>query len=174
MKPIIRTTITALVLLLVSLNAAAQAGKIAVFSPQEAILNSELAKQRLQQLGEEKEFQENKNEHEKLRKEYKDLVDEVKKESAVMTAEQQADAQRKINSLRADIEHILKKLQAAQNDVINELGVEVGPRVQKILAELVRDDQIGLILRKEAVMHATSSYDITSKVTDKLNAGAGQ
>ncbi|MFK7732796.1 MAG: OmpH family outer membrane protein [Pseudomonadales bacterium] len=158
----------------VALNAQAQTGKIAVFSPQEAILNSELAKQRIQKLQEEKEFLDNKAQHDKLRKEYADLVEELKKESAVMSASQQAEAQKKITTLRADIEHNVKKLQAAQNDVIQQLGVEVGPRVQKIVEELVKAEEIGLILRAEAVMHANASYNITSKVTDKLNAGAGK
>ena len=157
-----------------AITAGAQTGKIAVCSPQEAILNSELAKQRLQKLQEEKEFLDNKAEHDKLRKEYADLVEELKKESAVMSASQQADAQKKITTLRADIEHNLKKLQAAQNDVIQQLGVEVGPRVQKIVEELVTAEEIGLILRAEAVMHANATYNITSKVTDKLNAGAGK
>lgn len=174
MNRLIQLILVALLLGSVTLNAQAQSGKIAVFSPQEAILNSELAKQRLQKLQEEKEFVDNKTEHDKLRKEYSDLVEELKKESAVMSASQQADAQKKITTLRADIEHNVKKLQAAQNDVIQQLGVEVGPRVQKIVGELIESENIGLILRAEAVMHRSASYDITSKVTDKLNAGAGK
>ena len=91
-----------------------------------------------------------------------------------MTGAQQAEAQKKMTTLRADIEHTTKKLQAAQNDVVQQLGVEVGPRVSKIVEELLKDEGIGLLLRAEAVMHANTAFNITSKVTDKLNAGAGQ
>lgn len=174
MNKLFRTTLMALICGMLAVGAQAQTGKIAVFSLDQAILNSELAKQRLQKLSEESEFKKNKDEVEKLRKEYRDLVEELKKESAVMTAAQQADAQKKINTLRADIEHNLKKIQAAQNDVVQQLGAEVSPRVQKILEELLKEEEIGLILRAEAVIHANTSYNITSKVTDKLNAGAGQ
>lgn len=175
MNKFIRITLLGLMCSVLTPAALAQTGnKIAVFSPQEAILNSELAKQRLQKLSEEKEYTANKTEYDQLRKDYAALVEEVKKESAVMTGAQQAEAQKKMTTLRADIEHTTKKLQAAQNDVVQQLGVEVGPRVSKIVEELLKEEGIGLLLRAEAVMHANAAFNITSKVTDKLNAGAGQ
>ena len=144
MNKFIRITMLGLMCSLLTPAALAQTGnKIAVFSPQEAILNSELAKQRLQKLSEEKEYADNKAEYDKLRKDYAALVEEVKKESAVMTGAQQAEAQKKMTTLRADIEHTTKKLQAAQNDVVQQLGVEVGPRVSKIVEELLKDEGIG-------------------------------
>ena len=175
MNKFIRITLLSLICSFMVLPSAwAQLGKIAVFSPQDAILNSELAKQRLQKLSEEKEYVANKAEYDKLRKDFTTMREEVSKEAAVMTAAQQADAQKKLTSLRADIEHNLKKLQASQNDVVQQLGVEVGPRVSKIVEELLQEEGIGLLLRAEAVMHASTTYNITSKVTDKLNAGAGK
>ena len=169
MIKLIKTAVLACVVL-VAANASAQVGKIAVFSPQDAVLNTELAKKRLQKLSEDKAFVGNKAEAEKLQKQYRKVIEDFKKESAVMSSSQQAEAQKKITGLRADIEHIGKKLQAAQSEVVQKLGGEIGPKMQKIVEDLIKEDNIGLLLRTEAVMHASTNYNITAKVTDRLNA----
>ncbi len=169
MSRLIKTAVLACVVMMAG-TASAQIGKIAVFSPQDAVLNTELAKQRLQKLSEDKDFVSNKNEAEKLQKEFRKLAENFNKESAVMSNAQKAESQKKMTALRADIEHIAKKLQAAQNEVVQKLGGEIGPKMQKIVEDLIKEDSIGLLLRTEAVMHASANYNITSKVTDRLNS----
>lgn len=159
----------------VSIGAQAQqAGKIAVFSAQNAILGSDMAKQKLEKLEQESEFRSIKSAYDKHKREYDSLIKTFTKESAVMSNTQKAESQKKITAVRADLEHNAKKLQLEQNNAVQELGSELGPRVEKILQALIKEEGIGLLLRAEAVMIAGPTYDITSKVTTKLNAGEGK
>lgn len=175
MKTLIRTILAGLTLSLLATGAHAQlAGKIAVFSPENAILNTELAKQRLKQLEEDSEFAANQKELETLSADFQKVAEKFRKDSAVMSDDEKGKAQKKLATLRADAEHVSKKLKAAQNETIQRVGAEVGGRLQKILEQLIQDEGIGLLLRSEAVIHASAAYNITSKVTDKLNAGEGK
>ena len=46
---------------------------------------------------------------------------------------------------------------------------EIGPKLQKLLPEIIKEENIGLLLPAKAVMHADAGYNITAKVADKLN-----
>ena len=45
----------------------------------------------------------------------------------------------------------------------------MSPKVQEVLREIISEDEIGLLIRREAVINADAGYSITTKVTDKLN-----
>jgi outer membrane protein len=38
-----------------------------------------------------------------------------------------------------------------------------------VLREIIETDQIGLLLQQQAVIHADLGYNITAKVSDKMN-----
>jgi len=46
---------------------------------------------------------------------------------------------------------------------------EMAPKVQEVLREIIEADGIGLLLQRNAVIHAEPSYSITAQLTDKLN-----
>lgn len=144
-------------------------GKIAVIDPQQAIMNTEVAQQRLKALSAEPGFVENRKQLDELGKSYQDTVAQLQKDAAVMSAEQkQAEAQ-KLQEKRGDIEHVQRKLQAAQQQLVQSLAQEMGADLQKVIGELIKSEGIGLLLNQQAAIHADSSYSITAKVTDKLN-----
>jgi len=41
--------------------------------------------------------------------------------------------------------------------------------VQEVLRDIITQDEIGLLLQRNAIIHAEAGYSITAKVTDKLN-----
>ncbi len=47
----------------------------------------------------------------------------------------------------------------------------MSPKVQEIVADMIKKDKIGLILDRQAAMHADAEFNITAKVTDRLNQG---
>lgn len=149
-------------------------GKIAVVDLQEAILQTDLAQKRLQEIRDQDDFKADKAEFERLKKELDELVKKFQKDAAVMSQEQQAAARQKLASKQADLEHVVNKVQQTEQVAAQALLQEMGPRVQEVLREIITADGIGLLLQRGAVIHAESSYSITAKVTDKLNQAAAK
>ncbi|WP_235015185.1 OmpH family outer membrane protein [Oceanicoccus sp. KOV_DT_Chl] len=149
--------------------AASAEGKIAVLNAQQAIINTELAQNRLKELRAESSYAANRKELESLGKSYQDTVAQLQKDAAVMSAEQKQAEAKKIQEKRVDIEFVQKKLQAAEQGLLQEVAQELSPKLQKAVTELIASEGIGLLLNQQAAMHVDSSFSITAKVTDKLN-----
>jgi len=167
-----KITFTVLVLALPTLGWAQ--GKIAVVDLQEAILQTDVAKKRLQDIRDQDDLKADKAEFEKLKKELDELVKEFQKDAAVMSQEQQAAARQKLTNKQADLEHVVGKVQQTEQAAAQALLQEMGPRVQEVLRDLITTDGIGLLLQRGAVIHADPSYSITAKVTDKRNQQTAQ
>jgi outer membrane protein len=159
-----------IVALAFALPAAAMAqGKIAVVNLQEAILQTDLAQKRLNEVRNQEDYKADKAEFDKLKKEFDELVQKFQKDAAVMSQEQQVAARQKLASKQSDLEHVTGKLQQAEQGAGQMLLQEMSPRVQEVLRELIATEGIGLLLQRASVIHADAGYSITAKVTDKLN-----
>lgn len=144
-------------------------GKTAVLNIQQAILLTEEAQSRLKDLRGQTSYKENKARLDELRKEHDDIIKKLQKDMAVMGEEEKLEQRRSIEEKRADIEHVMRKLQAAEQQLGQALVQELAPKLQQIVTDLLKTEGIGLLLNSEAVLHADNSYDITAKVTDRLN-----
>jgi len=149
-------------------------GKIAVVNLQEAILQSDMAQQRLNQVRSEEGYKADKAEFDRIQEELNDLVQEFQKDAAVMSQEQQIAARKRLASKQADLEHVAGKLQQAEQATGQALLQEMSPMVQEVLRELIATEGIGLLLQRASVIHADPGYSITAKVTDKLNQTAAE
>lgn len=167
MNNVIKLTLLA-VALCVSVAANAE-GKIAVLNAQQAIINSEVAQSRLKALRAETGYAENRKQLEALGKSYQETVAQLQKDAAVMSQEQKQAEARKIQEKRTDIEHVQRKLQTAEQELLQSVAKELAPKLQKAVSELIEAEGIGLLLNQQAAMHADSSFSITAKITDKLN-----
>jgi outer membrane protein len=157
-----------LVLMLLPVSVLAQ-GKIAVLSVQEAILNTQLATEKMEELRNTPDYKEDKAEFDKLKAEGIALYERLQKDSAVMSAEEKQGVQRQIASKSADIDHVRKKLQESEKRIAQGLMQVLGRSAQEVITALIQSEGIGLLLDRQAALHADSSYNITAKVTDKLN-----
>ncbi|MEE4279635.1 MAG: OmpH family outer membrane protein [Halieaceae bacterium] len=149
-------------------------GKIAVVNLQEAILQSDMAQQRLASVRAEESYKADKSEFDRLKEELDDLVKDFQKDAAVMSQEQQISARKRLASKQADLEHVAGKLQQAEQATGQALLQEMSPLVQEVLRELIATEGIGLLLQRTSVIHADPGYSITAKVTDKLNQATAQ
>lgn len=156
------------VALCASIAANAQ-GKIAVLNAQQAIMNTELAQARLKALREESSYAENRKQLEALGKSYQDTLAQLQKDAAVMSAEQRQSEAKNIQEKRTDIEFVQRKLQTAEQQLLQAVAQEMTPKLQKAVSELIAAEGIGLLLDQQAAMHVDSSFSITAKITDKLN-----
>lgn len=171
MSRIMNITIASLALVLLPMMASAQ-GRIAVVNLEEAILQTDEAQQRLNGLREAEDFKADKAELDRLQAEREALIKEVQNNMAVMSAEEQQSARKRLTNKNADLEHVLRKLQQAEQELGQILLQEMTPGVQVVLRDLIESEGIGLLLQRSAVIHADNGYSITAKVTDKLNQQA--
>ncbi len=144
-------------------------GKIAVVNLQEAILQTDEAQKRLNEIRNERDYKDDKDEFDRLKKEFDGLVKKFQKDSAVMSQDQQLASRKKLASKQADLEHVAGKLQQAEQAAGQALLQEMSPRVQEVLRDLIATEGIGLLMPQTSVIHADPGYNITAKVTDKLN-----
>ena len=172
MSRLVKATLVVLALSLPSLGWAQ--GKIAVVDLQEAILQTDQAQKRLADARNQDDYKADKAEFDRLKKEFDEIVKTFQKDAAVMSQEQQLAARKKLASKQADLEHVTKKLQQAEQGAGQNLLQEMAPKVQEVLRELIAADGIGLLLQRTSVIHADAGYSITAKVTDKLNQQAAQ
>lgn len=160
----------AIVALMACAGFALAAGKIAVVDIQRAIIDTEVAKERLASLREEADFKGDMEEVEEIKKEGQALVEKLQKDGPVMSSDQQAALQKKIQEKQADLEHIARKLQAKEQEVLQEIIMQRQEQTKKVINELIQSEGIGLLLDKRAAIHAEPGFDITAKVTSQLNA----
>jgi len=166
LKPWIKVVALAAALL----PAAAMAqGKIAVVNLQAAILQTDEAQRRLEAVRNTSEYSSDKNEYDRLVKEFEDMVQKVQKDAPTMNQDQQIAARRQLANKQADLEHVAGKLQKAEQEMAQVLLEEMSPRVQEILRDIIASESIGLLLQRDSVIHADTGYSITAKVTDRLN-----
>lgn len=167
----VKIAVAALALVLMPMLANAQ-GKIAVVNLEEAILQTDEAQQRLNGLREGADYKADKAELDRLQAERETLIKELQNDLAVMSAEQQQAARKRLANKQADLEHVLRKLQQAEQELGQQLLQELTPKVQAVLRDLIQSEGIGLLIQRSAVIHADNGYSITAKVTDKLNQQA--
>ncbi len=153
---------------------AAAEGKIAVVNLEQAILQTDYAQKRLAEVRAQDAYKSDKAEYEKLKKEFDDLVKKFQKDAAVMSQDQQMAARQKLASKQSDLEHVTGKLQQSEQMAGQALLQELSPKVQDVLRDLIKSENIGLLLQRQAAIHADPSFSITDKVTDKLNQVAGK
>jgi outer membrane protein len=145
------------------------AEKIAVVDVQGAILQTDYAQKRLAEVRDQADYKKNKAEYDRIKTEGEALLKTFQKDAAVMSQDQKVAAQNKLTSMQEDLEHVTSKLQQAEQGVGQALLQEMAPKVQDVLREIIEKEGIGLLLQRNAVIHAEPSYSITATVTDKLN-----
>ena len=141
--------------------------KIAVVDVQAAILNSEEAKRLLAQIQE--EF---KAEEEKIRQiqtEAAVLYERMQKDAEVMSEAEKRRVQQQIESKNNDFVYNRQKLQRLIEERQQELFAGIDQKVQKAIEELVKSDDYDLIVPRQAALYVSELYNITRKVTEKLN-----
>lgn len=163
-----KAIIAGIILATLPLMAAAQ-GKIAVLSIAEAIINTDYAQQQIKAMRASADYMKEKKEFDDLKQEGQAMLDKFKREKDVMSVEQQAELNKKVQMKREDLEHVARKLQEREKEMQQRLMMEMAPKARAIVEELIKTEGIGLLLDQQAAMHADSSYNITPKVTDKLN-----
>ena len=159
-------------LLFAALTVSGQAfaqGSVAIVDAQRAILETDVAKDRLEALRKDADYVASKKQLEDIQKEGEALIKKLQKDAAVMSAEQKTEQQKKLQEKQADLQHIAGKLQKAEQELARGLMTELGGKAKVVISDVIKADGIGLLLDAQTAIHADAGYDITAKVTQRLN-----
>lgn len=166
MRGITLTVVTTLIMALGAPAAHAEV-KIAVVDVQSAILNSEEAKRLLAQIQE--EFKGEEAEIRKIQSDAAAMLERLQKDSDVMSDAEKRKLQQEIESMNNDFVYLRQKLQRQIEERQNELFAGIDQKVQKAIEELVLAEDYDVILPRQAALYVGDLYNITRKVTEKLN-----
>lgn len=146
-------------------------GKVAVINFEQAILNTERAKQEIAKLEADADYKKTVAEAKSIQEKGQALTEKYKKEAPTMSDSQKLDIESKIKAKQADMKHVLGKLQETKKQLLGKLMYEMNGKAMKVTKALIDSEGIGLLLNAnpEIVLHADTSFDITAKVTDLLN-----
>ncbi|MEZ5436361.1 MAG: OmpH family outer membrane protein [Pseudomonadales bacterium] len=147
--------------------AVAEGSKVAVLDVQEAILSTNMAKSEMKAFEARSDIAKMITDAEKLKKEITSLRSAIEGGGAGAQ-----DKQKTMEFKQADFELIVRKLNAERQVAGKRLMDNIGPRLESAVKSIVESEGIGLLMDRKAVIHADSTFDITSKVTAKLNAAS--
>ena len=83
-----------------------------------------------------------------------------------------AQMQRDIQAKTKDLEFIVGKIQAKQNETADKVFRDLNPSLQKILSELIAAKEIKILLGRDNVLFADTALDLTDDVTSMLDVAA--
>lgn len=164
-----RVTLTIMATLLMVLGAGSAVAevKIAVVDVQGAILNSEEAKRLLAQIQD--EFKSEEDEIRKIQSDAAALLERLQKDAEVMSEAEKRRIQQDIESKNNDFVYLRQKLQRQIEERQGELFAGIDLKVQKAIEELVLQEDFDIILPRQAALYVGDLYNVTRKVTEKLN-----
>ena len=100
------------------------------------------------------------------------MVEKLQKDAEALSNEEIAELQKDIQENGQDLEFILGKIQAKQNETIQSVATELNPQMMKIINDLIISKKIQILLGADQVLFSDSSVSITEQVTDALDGAA--
>jgi outer membrane protein len=155
--------------ILMSLATQAFAGKTVVLDLQRAIAATDYAKNEAAALQKKPEFVKLRAELESHSAELQSLEEKAKNEGLTWSNEQRIEHNKQREYVVADFQLARQKLQKEQETVMQQVFAEAQKHVADVIENLVKAEDIDLILRADAVWHGEPEVDITSKFVAELN-----
>lgn len=153
-----------------TLSSFALAAKVVVLDLQQAILLTDVAKHRQQELAGSAEFNGLRAEAESLQEELKALEKKATTEGLTWSPEEKAENGKKAELIQRDLQHIMQKAQVTQQAMMQSIVQAVKEEyISEALTNIVKAEGIELVLRKEVSNFSTPESDITLKLANELN-----
>ena len=140
---------------LFSVTALAQ--NVAVIDTQAAILQTQVAQDAFKALEEESEYASMVEQAQELQADRQSLVESLQKD---------------IQEKTTDLEFVLGKIQAKQNETIQTVAAQLNPAMMQIINDLIVAKKIQLLLGADQALYFDGSVSITEQVTDALDGAA--
>lgn len=157
-----------LVIVALSANAAqAQDMKIAVLDVQTAMFNTERAQAIDAQIQE--ETAEDQERVRDLASQAQELQQQLRQDEATLSDDEKQRIAGQIEEIGVQYEYLVQKLQEVIQTRQQQFQQSYAPSLIQAISDVVEEEDYDLVLRAETALHFRSEYDITAKVTAKLN-----
>ena len=150
-----------------SLPASAES-KIGIVDPQRAIMQSEIGKQSVEQII--ARFSEQDEMLKENNKEITTLLEKLKKDTELMSDQEFQNLLQEIGVKQNQNAQGLQEINRAKSELSQRVIQSLTPRFSEAIDALVLSDKYDLILRKDSVFYGHELYDVTAKITEKMNA----
>lgn len=170
MKKIISCIVVTAAMVLGTGNVLAQDNsdlKVAILDMAAALLNSEMAKEvdgELQQ-----ETAEDQTKVRNLSEQAQKLQEQLQKDQEVLSEAEQRRIVGELQELQNQYQFLVQKIQKLINDRRQQFQQTYAPNLVQAISEVVEEDGYNLVIRAEAALYYDNGFDITAKVTEKLN-----
>ena len=155
---------------LCSMSSLAQ--NVGVIDTQAAILQTQVAQDAFKALEEESEYASMVEQAKELQTERQSLIETLQKDAETLSNEEIAGLQKDIQEKATDLEFILGKIQAKQNETIQVVATQLNPAMMQIINDLIFAKNIQLLLGSDQALYFDCSVSITEQVTDALDGAA--
>lgn len=145
---------------------------VAVIDTQAAILQTQVAQDAFKALEEESEYASMVEQAKELQAERQSLAEALQKDAETLSNEEIAGVQKDIQEKSTDLEFVLGKIQAKQNETIQSIAAQLNPAMMQIINDLIVAKKIQILLGQDQVLYSDSSVNITEQVTDALDGAA--
>jgi len=98
------------------------------------------------------------------------IEERVERDGEVLSEQERIRLSEDYERLTADLQFRAENYQKTLQRRRNELFRQMGPRVQAALDDLVQAERYDMVVPGGAVIYVNPSHDITSKLTEKLDA----
>ena len=157
--------------LFASISAFAVEG-MAVIDMRNAVLATQVAQDAFKALEEETEYAANIERATLLQSERQAIAEKLQKDGETLSQAEIAQMQKDIQDKSKDLEFIVGKIQAKQNDTAEQVFNDLNPSLQKILSELIAEKEVKVLLGRDQVLFADAALDLTDDVTSMLDVAA--
>lgn len=167
-RTLVAPGLLAVMLTLLSAGAQAQEGmKIAVLDLSAALFNSDRAKQIDAQIN--SETAEDQQKVRTLEGEANALQEKLTKDAAVMSDAEKRRVNEQLQELGVQYQFLVQKMETLFQERREEFQNTYAPNLIQAISAVVEEGKYDMVLRAEVVLHHASVYDITARVTEKLN-----
>jgi outer membrane protein len=143
--------------------------KIAVVDAKISIFGSKTAQKYLKAFEESSDFINLQAKYESAIADLKVMTKEAESQSLTWSAEQMAEHQKKVSYIKADAELAMKKLTSEHKEIEQRILQKLAPLVEESIQEIVKEQNITLLLRAESVLFAASQESITQMVAERID-----
>jgi len=145
---------------------------VAVIDMRTAVLATQVSTATFKTVEEEAEYAGNVEQAQLLQSDRQALAEKLQKDGETLSQNEVAQMQRDIQAKTKDLEFIVGKIQAKQNETADKVFRDLNPSLQKILSELIAAKEVKVLLGRDNVLFADTALDLTDDVTSMLDVAA--
>jgi len=142
---------------------------IAVVDIEGAVANSNYAKEARKKLENSATFQKKRARYNALGKELKSMEKEAQTNGLTWSNEQKKSHNKTAQGKLAEINKIGNQLESEISQINKKMAKDLNPKIDEIIKSIIKEKQLGILLKAQTVHYATPQYDISKELLDRLN-----